>query len=588
MKPLRRERLNLLAAAIPAGAAVWLLTRGVGSFSDRPAVVIALLVPFAVAAAILGRPLFRERRLLLGGGFLWFFIAWYCLFAIALGTRLLEGRRAVIVGLEDATPSNLLGLNRLGDWRYRIAPRAPPALDIAVITLPSFEGQPATESRRAMAGLIANAIAQNAKGIAFDYVLAQESAFDGALCFWIERARAAGIPVVFAALLELREGVWIRAPLPPALSACVSDAQFGSAIGVREADGRVRYVLRSRPDDPSAPSFTARVAAGLGAPAVEPRATPLIRFVAPRDGPVALDGLPGADDQALLRDRFILVGSNRPDDVHATPYGETPGVMIHAWAAHGLRTGHGIRPLPDAWMFVLLFVLCYVITVVQASGVGPGMLAVSAALLIAALFGGAALGIRFGLLWIDAGVPALATGALAFVLAGGAALQQGRARARAVTTARPGSTEHGGVAAEPTPAQPFDVFVSYNAEDREAVLSLAEVLKTRRLRVWLDVWELVPGRPWQDAIEEVIGAVRSAVIVIGPHGLGPWEVPEMRACLEQCVARRMPVIPVLLPGAAEEPRLPLFLRGLTWVDQRGGATRATLDRIEWGITGIKP
>jgi hypothetical protein len=50
----------------------------------------------------------------------------------------------------------------------------------------------------------------------------------------------------------------------------------------------------------------------------------------------------------------------------------------------------------------------------------------------------------------------------------------------------------------------------------------------------------------------------------------------------------MPVIPVLLPGASAQPKLPLFLRQVTWVDLRGGLTPQGLDRLEWGVTGIKP
>ena len=52
--------------------------------------------------------------------------------------------------------------------------------------------------------------------------------------------------------------------------------------------------------------------------------------------------------------------------------------------------------------------------------------------------------------------------------------------------------------------------------------------------------------------------------------------------------RRLPVIPVLLPDAPARPELPLFLRAFTWVDLRIGLTDDGLDRLEWGITGVKP
>ena len=134
-------------------------------------------------------------------------------------------------------------------------------------------------------------------------------------------------------------------------------------------------------------------------------------------------------------------------------------------------------------------------------------------------------------------------------------------------------------------AEVFDVFLSHNSRDKTAVRDLAEELRERGLRVWFDEWQLVPGRRWQDALEEVIGSVRSAAVLIGGDGLGPWEAPEMRACLSQCVERGIPVIPVLLPSAPQEPELPLFLKQFTWVDFRGGWTEESLGRLVWGITG---
>ena len=62
----------------------------------------------------------------------------------------------------------------------------------------------------------------------------------------------------------------------------------------------------------------------------------------------------------------------------------------------------------------------------------------------------------------------------------------------------------------------------------------------------------------------------------------------MRGCLSEFVSRKVPVIPVLLPGAPEVPKLPFFMRRFTWVDLRGGLTEEGIDRLQWGITGKKP
>jgi hypothetical protein len=134
----------------------------------------------------------------------------------------------------------------------------------------------------------------------------------------------------------------------------------------------------------------------------------------------------------------------------------------------------------------------------------------------------------------------------------------------------------------------FDVFLSHNSKNKPAVRELAEALRGRGLKVWLDEWELVPGRPWQEALEEVIETTGSSAVLVGRDGIGPWQDAEMRGCLSEFVDRSLPVIPVLLPGAPDIPRLPLFLKRFTWVDLRGGLTEEGLDRLQWGVTGKRP
>ena len=129
----------------------------------------------------------------------------------------------------------------------------------------------------------------------------------------------------------------------------------------------------------------------------------------------------------------------------------------------------------------------------------------------------------------------------------------------------------------------FDVFLSHNSNDKPTVRVLADGLEQRGISVWLDERQLIAGQPWQIALEDAIQSSRSAAVIVGGDGMGPWEVPEMRACLSEFVKRKMPVIPVLLPSASVEPELPLFLSGFMWVDMRHGITDAELDRIADGV-----
>jgi GTPase SAR1 family protein len=130
----------------------------------------------------------------------------------------------------------------------------------------------------------------------------------------------------------------------------------------------------------------------------------------------------------------------------------------------------------------------------------------------------------------------------------------------------------------------YDVFLCHNWGDKPAVRELAEQLRQRGLRPWLDERELRPGMPWQPVLEDVIASIPAAAVIVGPQGVGPWQDQELAAFLRQFIRRRCPVVPVLLAGA-HRLDLPVFLDGLTWVDL---TEPDPIDRLEWGITGRHP
>ncbi len=135
----------------------------------------------------------------------------------------------------------------------------------------------------------------------------------------------------------------------------------------------------------------------------------------------------------------------------------------------------------------------------------------------------------------------------------------------------------------------IDVFLSHNSKDKPAVRKLANRLKKHGLKVWLDEWELRPGQPWQEAIEEILECTQSAIVAVGKDGLGPWQDREMIGCLSEFVRRNIPVIPVLLADCPTVPRLPFFLNQFTWVDLRANDEQEdNFLKLLWGITGQKP
>ena len=138
----------------------------------------------------------------------------------------------------------------------------------------------------------------------------------------------------------------------------------------------------------------------------------------------------------------------------------------------------------------------------------------------------------------------------------------------------------------------YDVFLSHNSADKPTVEYLAQRLRQEGLEPFLDKWHLVPGDPWQEALEEALDQSRTCAVFLGPEGLGPWENEEMRVALNQRVrAPDFRVIPVLLSESQmpERGRLPPFLARLTWVDFRAGLDDAdAFHRLVCGIKGVAP
>ena len=127
----------------------------------------------------------------------------------------------------------------------------------------------------------------------------------------------------------------------------------------------------------------------------------------------------------------------------------------------------------------------------------------------------------------------------------------------------------------------YDVFLSYNWQDHEAVETVARELTVRELRVFLDRWYLKRGQPWRRELEQKLEQSAGAVIFLGPRNLGSWQEREIDVALDrQARDDDFPVIPVLLPGA--DPALG-FLSMNTWVDMRDGVQGPAIDALEAAI-----
>jgi hypothetical protein len=134
----------------------------------------------------------------------------------------------------------------------------------------------------------------------------------------------------------------------------------------------------------------------------------------------------------------------------------------------------------------------------------------------------------------------------------------------------------------------FDVFVSYARVDWSHATDIDSFLRARRLSSFFDRRNLSPGLPWVRGLEKALYAAKSAIILIGPRGLGNTQQYERDlAFIRQTRDPSFPIVPVVLPGAQVDQWS--ILRTLTWIDfacvAKVSDAPAELDRLVEAVHG---
>jgi hypothetical protein len=123
----------------------------------------------------------------------------------------------------------------------------------------------------------------------------------------------------------------------------------------------------------------------------------------------------------------------------------------------------------------------------------------------------------------------------------------------------------------PNEPKRHDAFLSYNSQDRLAVEELAGRLKAERFALYLEAWELLPGREFQTGLAGALSESKTCVVFLGPNGLGPWQKQELQVGIDKRTRdEAFHVLPVLLPGTERPRRGDVahleFLINASWVE----------------------
>jgi len=111
------------------------------------------------------------------------------------------------------------------------------------------------------------------------------------------------------------------------------------------------------------------------------------------------------------------------------------------------------------------------------------------------------------------------------------------------------------------PSDSTAAFVSYSREDSDFALRLAQDLKAAGASVWLDQLELIPGRAWDNAIEDALLAAPEMLVILSPTSVRSENV---RDEISYALRQGKTVVPVLYM----ECTIPLRLERKQHIDVR--------------------
>ena len=125
-------------------------------------------------------------------------------------------------------------------------------------------------------------------------------------------------------------------------------------------------------------------------------------------------------------------------------------------------------------------------------------------------------------------------------------------------------------------------FVSYSREDSEFALRLAQDLKAGGANVWLDQIELIPGLPWDNAIEEALLSAPQMLVILSPTSVKSENV---RDEISYALKQGKTVIPVLYMECV----IPLRLERKQHIDFRNDYARGLAHLLKYlGVADPDP
>ena len=132
--------------------------------------------------------------------------------------------------------------------------------------------------------------------------------------------------------------------------------------------------------------------------------------------------------------------------------------------------------------------------------------------------------------------------------------------------------------------QSFDVYLSYNSTDKEAIEPIVAELHKQGLTVFLDTEHITLGDSANSVIRKALRDARCVIVCLSKSRIGDWQRFEVESYVrtlpdEQGRQFFEGIVPVLLPGAPDPMDPATHWTTQRWFDFRDGFGDLELDQL---------
>lgn len=130
-----------------------------------------------------------------------------------------------------------------------------------------------------------------------------------------------------------------------------------------------------------------------------------------------------------------------------------------------------------------------------------------------------------------------------------------------------------------------DVFISYASKDKPKADAACAVLEARGIRCWIAPRDVLPGRPYGEAIIDGIQGCRVMVLILSSNANQSLHIPKE---VERAVSRGVTIVPLRIEDVAPGRSLDYFIGSVHWLDALTPPLEQHLDNLAATVLRLLP